>query len=76
MFEAELRKALGAGLKHLDPFDACEAMMRVAKDECKKFEAEHSGDVFYDANDNIVSKDDPRAVTAFFASTGHYEDVS
>jgi hypothetical protein len=32
-------------------------------------------DLFFDADGKVVPKDDPRAETARFASTGHFEEL-
>jgi hypothetical protein len=32
-------------------------------------------DLFFDADGKVVPKDDPRAEVAWFASTGHFEEL-
>jgi hypothetical protein len=32
-------------------------------------------DIFFDADGNVVAAEDPRAVTAYFAATGHFEEL-
>jgi hypothetical protein len=65
------------------PGGACEVIKAVAAEateavkEVYKIESYLDGgqDIFFDADSNVVAADNPRAVTVFFAETGHFEDV-
>jgi hypothetical protein len=65
------------------PGGSCEVVKTIAEEAMEVVKDMHKinsclngdHDVFFDADGNFVAADDPCAVTAYFAATGHFEGL-